>query len=214
MSNERGDGGILTVNANTVEVSGASTIAGEEVKSSLFTLAEGTGNGGNLNIVTSSLRVKDRGEVNVSSTGEASAGNLEITANSVVLDNGNLNAETQIGSEGNIILNADNIVLQNGNGSLISSNTQSSSGGNISITTDTLVAFDNSDITANAIQGQGGEIKITAKAILGIEPRPQLTPLSDITAFSQQDPQLDGMITIDNTFAKINSEKVSPVKSF
>lgn len=208
-SNERGDGGILTINANEVEVSGVSMIAGEEIKSSLFTLAEGTGDAGHLNLFTSSLLVQDGGEVNVSSTGNGSAGNLGITADSIRLDNGNLIAETQVGSQGNIVLNAEDILLQNGNGSLISTNTQNSSGGNIFINTDTLVAFGNSDITANAIQRQGGAIQIIAEGILGIEPRSQLTPFSDITVFSQQSPQLDGVITIETSDADLKRELVS-----
>ena len=210
ISNERGNGGVLTINANTIEVIGSDIIAEEEVKSSLFTLAEGTGDAGNLNLFTSSLLVQDGGEVNVSSTGDGSAGNLEIIdAKSVLLDNGSLIAETKSGSKGNIRINAEDILLQNGDGSLISTNTQNSSGGNIFINTETLVAFDNSDITANAIRGQGGAIQITAEGILGIEPRSQLTPFSDITVFSQQSPQLDGVITIETSDTNLRRELFS-----
>lgn len=208
-SNELGNGGVLTINANSIDITGSSIVAGKEIKSSLFTLAEGTGDAGNLNIFTSSLTVKDGAEVNVSSDGNGSAGNLEITANSVLLDNGSLIADSQIGSEGNIFINAENILLQNGDGSLISTNTQNSSGGNIFIDTKTLVAFDNSDITANAVQGKGGAIQITTEGILGIESRPQLTPFSDITAFSQQNPQLDGVIIIETSDVDLKRELIS-----
>jgi large exoprotein involved in heme utilization and adhesion len=45
-------------------------------------------------------------------------------------------------------------------------------------------AKDNSDITANAFKGKGGNIRITTQAIFGMQFRPRLTPLSDITASS------------------------------
>ncbi|MEM8642049.1 MAG: hypothetical protein AAGG51_25040, partial [Cyanobacteria bacterium P01_G01_bin.54] len=44
---------------------------------------------------------------------------------------------------------------------------------------------ENSDITANAFSGSGGNININAVAIYGLGFRPFLTPLSDITASSQ-----------------------------
>ena len=72
-------------------------------------------------------------------------------------------------------------------------------GGNITINTPSIVAVpaENSDITANANSGKGGFIQITAQGVFGIERREQLTPLSDITAFSQQNPELNGVIEIN-----------------
>lgn len=46
-------------------------------------------------------------------------------------------------------------------------------------------AGEHSDITANAFRGNGGHITIRTNAIFGLQYRPQLTPLSDITASSQ-----------------------------
>ncbi|MGL5941763.1 MAG: hypothetical protein ACRC2S_15550 [Waterburya sp.] len=56
---------------------------------------------------------------------------------------------------------------------------------------------ENSDIIANANQGRGGFIQIFSEAILGLESRTQLTPLSDITAFSEQDPNLNGTVELE-----------------
>ncbi|MFM7220553.1 MAG: hypothetical protein ACKO21_10150 [Nodosilinea sp.] len=47
------------------------------------------------------------------------------------------------------------------------------------------IPSENSDIAADAFAGAGGNIRITARGIFGIEPRPQHTPLSDITASSE-----------------------------
>ena len=54
---------------------------------------------------------------------------------------------------------------------------------------------ENSDITANAFQGDGGKINITTNAIFGLEYQPQLTPKSDITASSQFG--LSGQVILD-----------------
>jgi large exoprotein involved in heme utilization and adhesion len=48
-----------------------------------------------------------------------------------------------------------------------------------------IAGFENSDIIANAVQGNGGNITITTQGIFGLEFRPQLTPENDITASSQ-----------------------------
>jgi len=54
---------------------------------------------------------------------------------------------------------------------------------------------ENSDITANAFQGNGGNINISTNTIFGLKFRSQLTPLSDITASSQFG--LSGQVTIN-----------------
>ena len=48
-----------------------------------------------------------------------------------------------------------------------------------------LVALENSDIIANAVRGDGGNIQINTQGILGTALRESLTPESDITASSQ-----------------------------
>jgi large exoprotein involved in heme utilization and adhesion len=75
----------------------------------------------------------------------------------------------------------------------------------------------NNDITANAFSDSGGKITITAKNIFGFVPRtradvekldreeinPNNLRTSDITAFSQQNPSLNGTV-------RINSPDVDP----
>jgi large exoprotein involved in heme utilization and adhesion len=58
-------------------------------------------------------------------------------------------------------------------------------GGNISINAPILLGLENSDITASAVQGRGGNIQITTQGIFGLAFRPRLTPESDITASSE-----------------------------
>jgi large exoprotein involved in heme utilization and adhesion len=47
------------------------------------------------------------------------------------------------------------------------------------------VPLENSDITANAIKGSGGNVNIKSQGLFGIEFRPQTTRNSDITASSE-----------------------------
>ena len=57
------------------------------------------------------------------------------------------------------------------------------------------VSKENSDITANAFTGSGGNIQISAEGIFGTQFRPQLTPLSDITASSTFG--INGLVSIN-----------------
>jgi len=54
---------------------------------------------------------------------------------------------------------------------------------------------ENSDIVANAFEGNGGNIDITTQGIFGLQVSDKLTPNSDITASSQLG--IDGTITIN-----------------
>lgn len=99
--NERGDGGQLTVNAaESILITGTGTIGTTSVNSSLFTRAQGTGDAGNLNIVTPNLTVAEGGTIDVKSTGAGQAGDLTINAQNITLDNGSLTAETGTGDQG------------------------------------------------------------------------------------------------------------------
>jgi hypothetical protein len=57
-------------------------------------------------------------------------------------------------------------------------------GGNLSLNAATIVTLENSDITANAISGRGGNVAITTQGLFGATLRSTLTPSSDITASS------------------------------
>jgi large exoprotein involved in heme utilization and adhesion len=70
-------------------------------------------------------------------------------------------------------------------------------GGNIDIDAEFIVAVpkENSDITANAFTGNGGRVEVAAEGIFGIQFRPRLTPLSDITVSS--DFGVNGVVEIN-----------------
>ncbi|MFZ1030174.1 MAG: filamentous hemagglutinin N-terminal domain-containing protein [Limnoraphis robusta] len=166
INNERGSGGTITVNASeSVEITGTDTIGSTVENSRLFTLAEGTGNAGNLSIFTPNLTVENSGEVNVSATGTGEAGSLNVEANSIRLNNGSLRAETRLGNQGNITINSPDIQLRRGS-QITTNSLETGTGGNITINSNQLVAIENSDISANAQAGLGGQVIINADAVL------------------------------------------------
>ncbi|WP_416290748.1 filamentous hemagglutinin N-terminal domain-containing protein [Nostoc sp. UHCC 0251] len=226
-----GKAGNLTVNASeSVELIGTSP-NGSRI-SGLFSGTEGPGDGGNLALTTGQLIIKDGAAITVSSqarknviyigdpTNLGKAGNLNINARSLLLDNkGKLTAETESGRGGNIALQVQDLLLIRRE-SKITTNAGKTGlggdGGNITIKAPNgffvATPSGNNDITANAFSGSGGKITITAKNIFGFVPRtrgdvegldpeeinPNNLPTSDITAFSQQNPLLSGTVQINS----------------
>ncbi|MEM9485482.1 MAG: S-layer family protein, partial [Cyanobacteria bacterium P01_F01_bin.116] len=205
------DGGRISTNANgpgrggdvMVNASELLTIIGSATGRNSILVTESRdngGGGGNLQIVTGQLTIQDNGRLSVSSTNRSmgGAGNLEVQAGAIELDNGGqIRADNRMGAQGNITLSTDTVLLFR-QGSQISTNSTSEGGGNITIRAPFLIAVleENSDITANAIQGRGGRVSITAQSILGIAFRDELTSESDITATSALGPEFNGIVIL------------------
>jgi filamentous hemagglutinin family protein len=160
--------------------------------------SSGAGQGGNVSIdsdnqvqlIGTSADGTTQSGLFVQATSTGQAGNIKLQSRSLLLDQkAEVLAETASDDGGEISLKIADILLMRRN-SLISASAGTTSGqgngGNINIETKFLVAdsSENSDITANAFEGRGGKIRITAQGIFGIEFRNQLTPLSDITVSS------------------------------
>ncbi|MBP5975832.1 filamentous hemagglutinin N-terminal domain-containing protein [Brasilonema sp. CT11] len=228
-----GQGGNLTVNASkSVELIGTSVTGSP---SRLLASTNGSGDAGKVTITTGQLIVQDRAAVTVSSEVRENAiylvnprnfgkaGELNITARSILLDNkGKLTSETNSGQGGNINLQVGDLLLLRRN-SQISTNAGKlqalGDGGNIFINAPSgfIVAKpkENSDITANAFTGSGGRVQINATGIFGIAARsredlarqlgthdpikldPQNLITNDITAISQTNPTLNGVVNIN-----------------
>ena len=204
----QGNGGDVTINATeSIFISGFT----ERFRSGISVDALiNDGNSGNANIFTNKLTIENGGTIEASnfdslgvfSSGTGEPGNIVIEANSISLANGGrIDAATQseTGNNANINLRvADNITLRDN--SFISAQAfNNANGGNIDINTKFIVAFpnQNNDIIANAFEGKGGNINITAEGIFGLEERSSTPPneTNDIDASS--DFGLDGSISID-----------------
>ncbi|MEH2273037.1 MAG: filamentous hemagglutinin N-terminal domain-containing protein [Nostoc sp.] len=223
-----GQGGNLTVNASeSIELTGTSPNGSKP--SSLSASTTGSGSAGNLDITTGLLIIRNGAAINVSSEARkdvdyqggvpnlGKAGELNITARSILLDNkGKLTSNSELGKGGNITLQVRDLLLMRRNSQISTNAGGDGNGGNITIKAPNgfLVAapLGNSDITANAVSGSGGKITITAKNIFGFVPRtradverldpkeinPNNLRTSDITAFSQQNPSLSGTVQINS----------------
>jgi large exoprotein involved in heme utilization and adhesion len=82
--------------------------------------------------------------------------------------------------------------------SQITTNASNADGGNIALGTSNLVALENSDITANAQAGKGGQVIINAQGVFGTQFREFQTPQSDITATSELGAEFSGAVEISS----------------
>jgi filamentous hemagglutinin family protein len=188
-----GQAGNIQVNAQTIAISGASQAANLNFSyeldatgpSGLYAYSIGPGNAGSVQVNTQQLSLRDRGTLAVSASQTGNAGNLSIRADRVQLNqSATLRADVAQGSQGNIQIDANVLLLRQG--SSIQTNAGSNAnGGNIRLNIPTLIGWENSDIEANAVRGQGGNIQITTAGIFGLKFRTQLTPENDITASSE-----------------------------
>lgn len=128
------------------------------------------------------------------------AGDIGVSARLVDLKGSKIQASSASGDGGGITFVVEDLVVLR-KGSIIETNAGSDrnpgNGGTIDIDPRYVVGVNNSDITANSFNGAGGSITITAtEGIFGLKVRSQLTPLNDITAISQTNPQLNGTVTV------------------
>ncbi|NEP57428.1 MAG: filamentous hemagglutinin N-terminal domain-containing protein [Symploca sp. SIO2G7] len=198
-----GKAGTLTINATeSVELEGtsddSSLPSGSVATSGRTDLPElvVTGASGDIAIFTGQLIIKDGAEVSVASLDSGDeAGEIEVVARTIELDDGSIKAEARSGEGGNIRLQVqDSLVLRNGSKVSATAGTARSGGDGGNIVIDAgegfIIAFpgEDSEIAANAFIGDGGSIKIKVLGILGIDE-------SKITAISERG--VDGEVNID-----------------
>ncbi|BAZ00668.1 hypothetical protein NIES37_46630 [Tolypothrix tenuis PCC 7101] len=190
------------------------------------TESNSTGQGGTINIDPEQVTIKDSARISVDSQGSGVAGSISITADRLTLDTkAEITADTNSGQGGSITLNLQDLLLfrrqsfisttagrqgAGGDGGAIAIKLNSNNGFIVS------PASENNDIAANAFSGSGGTIEIDAKGVIGLatltrqeleqklgttDPAKldsQYLQTNDITAISQTDPQLNGVISISS----------------
>ena len=180
-----------------------------------FTVGAG---GGNVVVRTQDLTLGDGAEISAIASSPGPGGSIEIAAEQILLDgDSKILAETSFGEGGDINLQVSDLQMRNNSEITVTAGSAENplslppdlaaiiaplvsgvgDGGNIIISTDNLVALENSDIIANAQEGRGGRVSITARGIFGTEFRPAQTPRSDITATSALGPQFSGIVEIN-----------------
>ncbi|WP_017655207.1 S-layer family protein [Fortiea contorta] len=199
----QGNAGDVTVNAGGKFSLQGTTTDGLKFDTGIFSRVEkdsgltGKTEGGNINVTARDLYLNGA-VLSVSSSGNGTAGNININSDTVELDNkAAIEAVNKFTDGGNIRLTADDLLLLRHNSNITASAGSGGNGGNININAKFLVAIpkENSDISANAYLGNGGNIEINSQGIFGIQARPKPTDYSDITASSELG--LPGVIKIN-----------------
>ena len=175
----------------TLEVRDDLTLEGQG--SGLFanTGPNSSGPGGNIIIDPPTVNIRNGAGIAVDSQGSGIGGNISLEAGRLNLSNqAFISAETLNNQGGNIRLNIADLLLLQGSSTVSATagrDQNSGDGGNIDINAPLIVAFpnENSDITANAFSGRGGNVTINTQGLFGLQARDELTPLSDITASSE-----------------------------
>ncbi|MFM7407511.1 MAG: beta strand repeat-containing protein [Cuspidothrix sp.] len=213
-ANIDGEGGSININANILTMSKAgqilTTASGKAKAGSInvkvkenITLSDpqtgifantnpgANGDSGNIDIDPPIFMIKDGAGIGVNSQGSGKGGNISLQAGTLTLDNnGFITAATASNQGGEINLQIQDLLwLRHDSNITATAGTAGASGngGNITINAPFIIGFaqENSNITANAFTGKGGNIDITTNAIFGLKFSNRETEFSDITASSQ-----------------------------
>ncbi|WP_193200326.1 filamentous hemagglutinin N-terminal domain-containing protein [Nostoc sp. MG11] len=179
-----GNGGNLTVNADSVELIGVNPVI-SGFSSGLFAQAEAnaTGNGGNLTIDTQTLLVRDGARVSTGTFGTGNGGNLTVNANTMEIigvdsvDGSPSELTTRsdadaTGSAGDLIINTQTLRVLNG--SLVAANTLGAGkGGSLTVNADTVELMGatpdgqfSSVLSTSAATGAGGDLTLKTRHLI------------------------------------------------
>lgn len=186
-SSGSGDAGNLDIAARSVTLDRGGRLAADTVNGSggnvqltvredltilngaeISTSSTGSGNAGRIGIRADSLFVNNGGRIVSRSTAQGNAGSITVSLRDRLrMSAGEISASSGQGGGGRIDISARDILFTNG--SLISSSVSDGTGGggNISIrASEIFLAFEDSDILANAQVGDGGSITIAAPVFI------------------------------------------------
>ena len=168
-----GNAGALTITAENINLAGGSEFGASGI---FGTALVDTGNGGNLDLETDNLSITDGATISASNffsrandePGQGKAGNINIKANSVELDNtssefaSSITASTNNSGGGNIKLDiANNFILSN-NSEIAADTRGDGKGGNIAIASNNLTINNQARISVDSIgNGDAGNIELT-----------------------------------------------------
>lgn len=186
-----GAGGSMNLSAQTVAIHNGGVL------SATTSGIEPSATGGNISVLANqSVNLSTGGSLVANSTGPANAGNISINAGAQFLSqNGFVTTEASQASGGNITIQAtDSIRLVNSQLSTSVQGGPNTAGGNI-LLDPAVVTLQNSQVTAQAVQGQGGNINIIAGTFLA-------DPTSVISASSQFG--LSGTVNIQSPVSSLS----------
>lgn len=150
------------------------------------------GDSGNISIKAGDLVLSNMGFISTSNLGNGFTGNIDVLGNNISLYNSSLRSISLIqGSGGNISLtNQNNLFLLN-NSSITSESFGSGAGGNITISSANFVLGGMSDVVANSLSANGGNIFIDTIGFF-------VSTDSIITSSSGLGSSFDGVIDVNS----------------
>jgi filamentous hemagglutinin family protein len=152
----------------TVTVTATETVSLSNRQSGLLTNAAGSGTGGDLVLQARDIELTDGAVISAASSGTGNAGRVTIQATDMFRSvNSTVTTEAKQADGGDIELNTDaRIRLINSEITATVGGGPETVGGNITIIDPEFVILENSQIIANAFEGQGGNIRINAGVLL------------------------------------------------
>ena len=159
-----GDGGNVSIEAEQIKLIGSDNNLASAI--SAFTTDSGTG--GTVNITTNNLALADGAAISVRSVGDGDAGSIFAQINdSLELNNGFISSRSDRSSGGEVEISAGDIRLRGDSNIQTSVENGAGGGGNITLTADSIVAFDDSDIFSFSADGRGGNITLNTDTFFG-----------------------------------------------
>ena len=157
-----GNAGNIIINANQIKLLGNSEA---DSPSAISADTFGSGNGGTISITTNNLFIRDKAIVSVSSSEDGNAGAIFASINdSLELNSGEIGSLSSRSSGGDISIDAGSISLTGDSNIRTNVENGIGGGGNITLSADSIVAFDDSDIVASSADGRGGNITLDTDA--------------------------------------------------
>jgi hypothetical protein len=140
------------------------------VRSGLFSSTKGPGLGGNLQVTSPVIELKNGASISASASGTGNAGDILITAgDSILLNKASVTTEADSAVGGNIKLTADKRIYVTDSQVTSLVKEGSGSAGSINFDPDFIV-LKNSQVLSTAVSGAGGDITLTANSAIMMDP--------------------------------------------
>jgi filamentous hemagglutinin family protein len=207
-----GMGGRIDIIANQVDIGGVdpNSVSIDGPNAGIFTSStifqdfvdQATGDAGDINIQANNLNLNDQGTIGAFSTSRGDGGNINITTNNAISSsNGSITTAAEQAVGGDITLTAREVRLTNR--TVISAESSGEgNAGNININASNLFWMDNSTVSTEAKQADGGNIKVNTQDTVSLWD-------SEITASVGGGPNtVGGNISIDPEFVTLSNSKI------
>lgn len=201
-----GNGGSINILVDTLAMTTGAEIRSRSglINPATSGLEVGIGNGGEINVIASNTITMDTSSsISTSSLGTGTAGNISVDAgNTLTMSDSSMTSQAEgAGDGGDISVVASNIVTMKNGSSISASSLGAGLAGNISIDAGNTFEMYDSSITTQAIESDGGEIKLVAVNMVYLDH-------SEITTSVESGVGGGGNIDIDPEFVILKQSNI------